>query len=340
MNDNRYPPEPPEEESSWTSGDDELPEEDWEEQEEYPTGEEEFSEEIRQPWTQWDSGQEESGSGAPSPKQPSTTGPGAGENVRPLPPRPPWDRRTEGVGEDADDPSARTPWDRRKEVGIIEGIIDSCRMLLFRPSTFFRQLSPKGGFGEPLLFFILFCVLFSLFAFPSDMISRVIQTKIGLVYLEESMQVFERFNLPPEFTQALEMELQKSSTLLNIFFKQLCCSAANPVRWLIVLFVLAAFYAVLGILFGGKLDYETAFRVLVFAHVAHCSMIINPIPYFRDLVFLIHWIILLTIGFKHLGQISTGRAFLLALSPILLILFFVCCCWCGLFSVSLAAISG
>ena len=89
---------------SWT---DEPSEEEWEEQEEYSAGEDEFSEEVRQPWTEWDPDQVES-----VPDESPSMGPDEGEEVRPLPPRPSWDRQEEDGGGAS---QGKTPWERRKK---------------------------------------------------------------------------------------------------------------------------------------------------------------------------------------------------------------------------------
>ena len=147
------------------------------------------------------------------------------------------------------------------------------------------------------------------------MITRVIQTKINMVLLEDYKVLLREANLSPELIRYLEMMSEKQITLPRRFPQSAlllsCQSGSMADRFVRTICVLCSSRDAI---WRRNLNYETAFRILVFAHVAHCSMIINPIPFFRDLVFLIHWIILLTIGFKHLGQITTGKAILLALS--------------------------
>ena len=253
---------------------------------------------------------------------------------------PPWSPEYQAFDAPDDGPAAeseqppetpeRTPWERRREIGLIEALIDSCRQLLFHPKTFFQALSDRGGFGEPLLFFLIFCVLVSIFAFPADLIASMIEFKISQAVMPQYFNLLRNLQAPPALIELGEEVIQQTPTVMNLVLNQLCCMVANPALWVINLFILSAIYAVVSLLFSGRIDYEMVFRVMAFSEAARASLILNPIPYFRTLLFLIHWIILLTLGFHCVGRMSLGKALLLALLPLFLALGLGCSCWCGL----------
>ena len=232
-------------------------------------------------------------------------------------------------------PRAGTPWDRRGQSGFVEAMIDSCRLILFHPSRFFRQLSPTGGFGEPFFFFIAFSILVSIFSFPATLLARIIDTKLTFTIMPRYLEWMQSMNAPAGLIDLFRQAFERSPRVQDILFQQLCCTGASPIAWVILLFVIAAFYSVIGLLFSGKIDYEMVFRVLAFAEVARCSWIVNPVPTLREVVFFLHWFILLAIGFKYTGGMSTGKAILMALLPILLAVLLLMCCCCGSFGLSL-----
>lgn len=229
---------------------------------------------------------------------------------------------------------AGTPWDRRRQSGFVEAMIDSCRLILFHPSRFFQQLAPSGGFGEPLFFFIAFSILVSLFSFPATMLARVIDTKLSFMVMPRYLEWLQSINAPAGAIDLLRQAFERSPRVQDLLLQQLCCSGASPLAWVVMLFVIAAFYSVIGLLFSGKIDYEMVFRVLAFAEAARCTWIVNPVPTLRELVFFLHWFILLAIGFKHTGSLSTGKAILMALLPLLLCILLMFCCCCGSFGLS------
>jgi len=227
-------------------------------------------------------------------------------------------------------PVSETPWDRRKEQGFLEAFVDRWRTLLFRPSEFFSRLSPSGGFGEPLMFFIVFCVVLAVFSFPAELCATYLQQWMAQGYFQWYQEMLARTGAPAELQGFVEQFFQQPVGWTDILFGQICCTVVNPLRWIITLFIVAAIYAVCGLLFSGKVDYEMVFRVLAFSEVARSSYIVNPVPILREIIFVIHWVVLLSIGFKLTGGMSTSKAVMLALLPIVVFLFLLCCCSCGL----------
>jgi hypothetical protein len=147
-----------------------------------------------------------------------------------------------------------TPWDRRGQSGFVEAMIDSCRLILFHPSQFFKQLAPTGGFGEPLFFFIAFCILVSIFSFPATMLARIIDMKLSFAIMPRYLEWLQSMNAPAGLTNLLQQAFQHSPRIQAVLFQQICCTGASPIVWVIMLFVIAAFYSVIGLLFSGKID--------------------------------------------------------------------------------------
>ena len=226
------------------------------------------------------------------------------------------------------EPPRITPWDRRKQTGLIEALIDSCRMALFRPVAFYKMLSPQGGIGEPLLFLLIFSVVLAVFSFPSEFLNTLLSQIMAKGFIPHYQNMLDQMGAGIKVEKVFGPFLGTQTTWGQILAGQFCCNALYPVFLIVRVFILAAIYSVLCLFIGERIDFEMIFRVLVFAEVARVSLIINPIPFFRDLVFGLHWLILLTIGLRWCGGLSTGKATLLALLPVVVMIAFFCCCFC------------
>lgn len=287
-------------------------------------------EEPLEPWPpeedEWGESKESGETWPPLPEEPPKP---LGEGPAPWVPEP---------GRAREETAGETPWDRRDQLGLLEAFTDSWRMLLLRPSQFFRELAPRGGFAEPLLFFVMFCLVLTVFSFPAELCANYLNQWVAQRYVHWYQDFLSQTGAPADLQGLVDRFVQESPGWMEILLGRLCCMVANPVRWLIGLFIVAALYAVCGLVFSGKMDYEMVFRVLAFSEVARTTFIINPIPLLRELVFLIHWLVLLSIGFKLTGEMPTGKAVLLALLPIVILIGLSCCCCCGtslLFSAAL-----
>jgi len=247
------------------------------------------------------------------------------EDTDSLPPQ-----SLESAPKEAAEEAPGTPWDHRSEIGLVEALVESTRLLLFHPGQFFKQLSPQGGFGGPLLYFLLFSIALTLFAFPATYISELLKQKLTQTALPQYVKFLETYGqTPPAMRNFLELALENQPGAISIFTSTLCCSLFLPVIAVIALFITSAIYSVFGLFFGGKVDYEMIFRVMAFAEVAKATYIINPIPFLREFIFFFHWLVMLVIGFREVGELSTGKAVLLALLPILLFMTLGFCCLCG-----------
>ena len=224
---------------------------------------------------------------------------------------------------------SRTPWDRRDETGTFEAFWETWKTILFRPGEFFRHLSPAGGFRGPLLFFIIFIVLFAVLAFPANLLDSYLTLLIQKPLMEFQKQLVESQPSSP-LSNAFAVPSSEDVHWTGVLLRQVIFTFISPFAGFIGIFISSAIYAVLGMLFIRRVDYELVFRCLAFCSVSSTTMIVNPIPILREIIVFAHSIILMTLAFKHVGGISGGKAFLWAILPIVFIVFLACCCCCGI----------
>lgn len=221
------------------------------------------------------------------------------------------------------------PWERRREIGFVEAFFDTCRMVLFQPKRFFQSLSPQSGVGDSFLFVLTFFILLTIFSFPASLIMAYLNQLMGFSP-EEFQSLLQHPALPPELGGALAPFLAQSMHWTHILAQQVCCSLVSPFGWMLWLFILSFVYSAIGLLYPEKLDFDLIFKVLVFSEVARATYIINPIPMLRDLVFLLYWLILATLGFSQAAGMSVLRSLLFVILPAVLFILACClCCSCG-----------
>lgn len=80
-----------------------------------------------------------------------------GGGIPAPPPAIPYHSEQEKTGEGTEGTSSRTgaPWEKRSEIGLWQGILQTCKAVLFSPETLFRELTYDAGKREPLAFGLL-----------------------------------------------------------------------------------------------------------------------------------------------------------------------------------------
>jgi len=73
------------------------------------------------------------------------------------PPAIPYHSEQEKGGEEPRGGASRTgaPWEKRSEIGLWQGILQTCKAVLFSPETLFKELTYDAGKREPLAFGLL-----------------------------------------------------------------------------------------------------------------------------------------------------------------------------------------
>jgi hypothetical protein len=101
----------------------------------------------------------------------------------------------------------------------------------------------------------------------------------------------------------------------------LCNVVALPVICVIVAFMGSALYHLIVLVLGGTRGYETTFRV--YAYSAGAVQVLAVIPGLGGMVGGIWSMVLVYNGFRHCQQMSSGRALMATLAPVIL----SCCCF-------------
>ncbi len=95
---------------------------------------------------------------------------------------------------------------------------------------------------------------------------------------------------------------------------------AAPFFLFIFLFVMAGVYHISVLLVGGKGGFVSTLKVLAYSIAA---MVFEVIPYIGVPLFWFYSLYLYTMGFRELHKISTTRAFIAAILPVILLLLFI-----------------
>ncbi len=200
------------------------------------------------------------------------------------------------------------PWEHRAELGFFPSAWGTIQGVLTKPSETFGTMKREGGLSSPLLFYVIF-------------------GSIGMI----TALLYQYLT-----TRATGAAAPPAGS-----FEALVASWMAPPRIYIIALVVPVFISLNGFLgaglthlslmiFGGaKQPYETTFRVHAFAHGS--STFLSVIPVCGGLVGAIWGIVATCIGIAKAHEISTGRAVLAVLAPLLI------CCVFGFFgAVSIA----
>ncbi len=194
---------------------------------------------------------------------------------------------------DAPGPDKESPWENRSEIGLLQGVFRTLREVLFRPSSFFRDLSANRGMWEPMGFGLLTGSIGAMFGFFWH-----------FLLLSGTMS---RFGVP-FFGHA-------AAGILFVFMITLV-----PLIIALGMVVYAAFlHLLLSIVRGGGRGFEASFRVIAFSQSAQLLGIIPVIGGWAGLV----WqLIVQAAGLKEIHRISYLRLTAAMLIPVALVLLF------------------
>lgn len=189
-------------------------------------------------------------------------------------------------------------WERRNEIGVVGALLETLRGVLLEPSVTFARLKLRGGFGAPLVFFI------------------VLQM-VGIIATEAYNWVIRHFNIPGMLLS--EKEASAFTAQLGTTLGSLQWIVIAPVVMVAAAFVGAAItHVALMIVGGAKRPYEATFRV--YTYVTGAIALFNLIPCCGWIVAFVWGIVAETVGLSEVHQIGRGRALLAVLLPLI-----VCC---------------
>lgn len=199
---------------------------------------------------------------------------------------------SEETGEESPNGQRRkgSPWEERSEIGFVQGIIDTFKVVLFSPVTFFRTLTFRGGIKEPLAFGLLTGAVGTMFGFfwPILMLTG------GL----------SPFGVP----------LLGQLTVGLIF---LIMVIAVPICVTISMFVYCGtLHLLLLIVRGGDNRFEATFRVVAYSQAAQAW---NLVPFIGSWIARVWQLIVQVIGLREIHGMSYARVIMAFLLPLFIL---------------------
>ncbi|RLA86732.1 MAG: hypothetical protein DRG40_02195 [Deltaproteobacteria bacterium] len=189
-------------------------------------------------------------------------------------------------------PAGEEPaWEQIGEKGVLRGIFQTIKEVLFSPTRFFRQMPVEKGIQMPLLFGV------------------IMGTFGGLMPLWWNFLLSARM---------MGIRGLFSSTFFILYALLL------PIFTAITIFVASGVnHACLMLVKGNKRGFEATFRVIAYSEAAYLW---NIIPLLGGLIYSFYTVILYIIGLREVHGITTGRAALAVFIPLivfLLVFFFL-----------------
>jgi hypothetical protein len=189
------------------------------------------------------------------------------------------------------------PWEsERASVGMLAAWWKTAKACMFGPDNFFREMSSVGGLEQALGFNVLGVTVFGLIGQTLTMLLfAILGTAVGGA------------------NQGLAFAVQAPIQLV-------CMAVFVPIAAAISLFVGAAIYHVIALICGANGTFETTFRILGYGMGS--TSVLNVVPYLGPMVAFFWNIAIVYYGFLHCHRMSSGRALMVALFPLL---FTLCC---------------
>ena len=195
-------------------------------------------------------------------------------------------------------------WERKEELGFFTAFAATVKEVLMEPSATFSRLKTTGGYMTPFLYMLL---------------TTIIGVGLG-IGVQTAMQGVMGSMLSaqnPEIAKVLAA--QQVGMGVGLLFALVLV----PILLLIASFVGSAIWHVsLMVLGGANKPYEATYRV--YCYVTGSSTLISLVPCCGGLAAIVWKVVSGSIGLAKVHEISTGKAVLAVLLPLLL-----CCGTCG-----------
>ncbi len=178
-----------------------------------------------------------------------------------------------------------SPWESGE--GFFWAYMKTTKEALFSPTRFFKKVSAGEGYWSPLIYGI---------------ISGVIGIGVSMVF---QWFLFSAF-IPPQIHALIPYNLFLTLSLIGI-----------PLMVASSIFIGSAItHLCLMIVGGNKKGYQTTFRVVSYSFCAH---LFDIVPFIGSFIGSVYMIILIIIGVREGHEISTGKAVLAVLLPLIVV---------------------
>ncbi len=195
------------------------------------------------------------------------------------------------------------------------GLFETMRLVLFEPTSFFRNYKLDGPMGRPLLF----AVMIGWTAATISAMWGTIVNKSIFGYLQEHMPDVEGVDWERLVAGGGSVDFILTLMLAPVFI-------------ILVLFIIAGIYHLfLMIVKGANKNFETTFNVVAYGMVTRLA---EFIPFCGSLIALIYGLVLAIIGLTEAHKTNSGKAAFAVLAPVVL------CCFCILMIFMMIGASG
>lgn len=187
-------------------------------------------------------------------------------------------------------------WEQREQLGFFKALFDTIHDVLLEPTATFSRMKLRGGFGVPLVFFLLLSIVGS----------------IATEFYKFAFRHFGTSFLQGEQAHALMAQMGTTSESLGALI-------IMPIIFVIGAFLGAGVLHICLMLVGGaNRPFEATFRVM--AYTGGAVALLNLVPGCGMLIGMVWGFIVEIIGLSEVQKISKGRAALAVLLPLI-----VCC---------------
>ncbi len=196
-------------------------------------------------------------------------------------------------------PATGLPWERREELGFVPAFVETLKLVLLNPIVAFAVMKKEGGLGEPLLY-------------------GVIGGSIGFII---SLLWNLLFGSIGAFT-----ERNPIAGAIGAGVGMVICIILAPLFIAVCLFIGSAILHLCLMLVGGaRRSFETTFRVV--SYTVGSTNPIAIVPFCGGVVAAIWNIILECIGLAKAHEITTGKAVIAVLLPVIVCCGFIVLLW-------------
>jgi len=184
-------------------------------------------------------------------------------------------------------------WENRGEEGFLAALIKTWKEVLFQPKKFFSSMPTKAGIKSPLLFAVIWGSLAITISAFINMVVVISGTALP--------------NLPPGSVLPPKAMMAGSYVVLMIL---------SPLLVTAGVFLISSIYHLIVLLFGGREGFKATLRVLCYTNA---MAVFNIIPLAGPICVTIYSVILFAIGFKRAQKLSTAKAVIAALLPMIIL---------------------
>jgi len=184
-------------------------------------------------------------------------------------------------------------WENRGQEGLFGALVKTWTDIVFHPKKFFAEMPTKAGIKNPLLFTLICGSIAITFAALINIVS-----------------VLSGGTMPnvPAGTPAPPVGVAVGSYVALIVF--------SPLLVALGVFIGTGIYHLVVLMFGGKEGFFATFRVLSYTNAL---AVFNILPIVGPIFVTGYSIVMFVIGFKNVHKMSTGRAVIVAILPMIVL---------------------